>query len=273
MKRIFTCPLKLLWILLLCNTYLTSTVQANDELDKVLGLIDQSNAIDLTVLGPKLETRLGQELEASEKSKLLKVLINVYFADGYQQKFKQLAQTLKRHGEQTKNSDDIYIAELFLLADTLQVKFQSQDFHQALLNKKAELNVEPLNEKRLQLDLMLTSLAPKSFKFSQEQTLINHLATIQQTNTDTLYEFLIYKTLAISTSQIDQMLLYSQKLLHYAETHNLPVNRLSILHNIGYWYHFRRMTNNARLCVDLQNKIALQSHDAKEIFFCTGSRS
>lgn len=265
MKKKFTSHFNPLWILLLCTISLNST--ANNELDKVLNLIDQSSAIDLSVLGPKLETQLENKLSADEKSRLLKVLINVYFADGYQSKFKQLAQTLKLHGEQTQNSDDVYLAELFLLADRLKVSFQSQKLHQALLNKKAELDVGQLDEKRLQLDLMLTSLAPKTFTFSQEQTLINHLSKIKQTGTDTLYEFLIYKTLAISTSQIDQMLLYSQKLLQYAKTNNLPVNRSSILHNIGYWYHFRRITDNARKCVDLQNKISQQSNNPKEIFF------
>lgn len=267
MQKIFSSHIKILWVLILCHTLIISTVQASNELEKTLALIEQSYAIDLSVLGPILETRLEDKLKPSERSKLLKILINVYFADGYQQKFKQLAQKLKQHGKLTNSTNDVYIAELFLLADTLHIELMSQELYQALLDKKAALNAGQLDEKRLQLDLMLTSMSPESFTFSQEQTLINHLAKIHETDNDTLYEFFIYKTLAVSTSQIDQMLHYSQKLLHYAETNNLPVNRSSILHNIGYWYHFRRMTDKARLCVDLQNKIAQQTNGPKELFF------
>jgi len=239
----------------------------DNTLDGTLSLLAKSADIDINRLGPVFESKLNTNLTDAERSNFLRLIVNVYFSDGFQKKFIPLAQQLEQHAIQINNQDDKYIADLFLAAKKLKINFKSQEYYQLILDKKAALNTSPLDAKNLQLDIILLILAPEAFKFSREQILINHLTKIKEQNIKTPYEFLIIKALSSSQSQIDNMLFYANKLLAYANEHHLPVNRSTIIHNIGYYYHFRRMTEKSRQCAEIQLQIAEENNNAEELFF------
>lgn len=236
-------------------------------LDGTLSLLAKSADIDINRLGPVFESKLESNLTDTEKSNFLRIIINIYFSDGFQNKFIPFAQQLEQHAIQTNNPDDKYIADLFLDAKKFNINFKSQEFYQLIIDKKTALKTNPLDAKNLQLDIILLILAPEAFKFSREQILINHLTEIKERNLETPYEFFILKALSSSQSQIDNMLYYANKLLAYADAHHLPVNRATIIHNIGYYYHFRRMTDESRQCAELQLQIAKENNNPEELFF------
>jgi diguanylate cyclase (GGDEF)-like protein len=267
MIKIQICKLNVFWLIFMCWLPFLTFATDESELENVLSLLKQSADIDLNVLGPEYEARLNTDLSANKRSELLRLLINTYFSDGFQEKFKPLAKALKEHAEQTSNDDDKYIADLFLLAEELNIDYKSQQYYQLMLDKKATLDSSQLDSKNLQVDIILLTLAPESFRFSREQTLINHLTKIKETGVNTIYEYLIYKALSSSQSQIDFMLHYATLLLEYAKDKHLPVNRATIIHNIGYWYHFHRLTAQSRKCAELQLDIALENKNDKEWFF------
>lgn len=257
-------------VLLATLLFVTSyNVMASEDitLEDTLSLIADSHDIDINRLGPVFESKLDSKLSDIERSNLLRLIINVYFSDGFQDKFIPLAQRLKQHAVQSDNKNDRYIADLFLMAQEVKINFKSQQYYQLILDKKAALQTNPLDVKNLQLDIILLILAPEAFKFSREQILINHLTKIREQNLNTPFEFLIIKALSSSQSQIDNMLFYANKLLRYANEHQLPVNRATIIHNIGYYYHFRRMTKKSRQCADLQLQIAHENNNPEELFF------
>lgn len=238
----------------------------DDTLDEVLQLIDESDAIDLLVLGPQLESRLEAPLLPEEKSDLLITLINGYFSDGFQDKFIGFAEQLEQHSEQHQLREEAQIAALFLLPERMGVRFRTQAFHETLLSMKGALDDDLDDRVLYQIDIMLTTLNPSSFKFSQQQALMNHITRIEETGQHQLYKYFFYKALATLHSQIDVILQYSKEMLIFAREHQLPVNRHVMLHNLGHTFHFRRMTDASRKCMELQRKIALQSHDALVLF-------
>jgi diguanylate cyclase (GGDEF)-like protein len=254
--------------IMLCSLLLPSIVQSKTtQLEEVLQLIKASKHIDLDVLGPKMEETLNQETSPEKKAKQLILLINIYFSDGFQDKFINYAKQLKQHSMKYQLKEDAFIAELFLLPDQLDIQFRSQAFFEKLNSLKNNLDDSYSERALYQIDIMLTILTPSSFKFSQEQVLMNHLAKIKESGTQSKYQFFFYKALSTSHSQIDLMLEYSKKMLEFALENNMPVNRDVLLHNLGYSYHFRRMTAKSRQCIDLQLELAFESGDAQKIFF------
>lgn len=236
-------------------------------LDEVLQLIEHSEHIDLDTLGPELEKKLSTEMPLQERSELLLTLINAYFTDGLQDKFLELAQQLKAHGEQYNLPEELFIANLFLLPGEMNVSFRSQAFFKKLQDIKNNLNGQYSQDVLYQIDIMLTLLTPGSFEFSQEQALMNHLQNMAELNIESSFKLFFYKALSTSHSQIDLMTRYSKKLLEYGQKYNLPVNRNAMLHNLGYSYHFRRMTKESRKCIDLQLIIAKKRGNPQEVFF------
>ncbi len=237
-----------------------------ETLDDVLQLIEQSNQIDLLVLGPQLEASLEDPLLPKEKSELLITLINSYFSDGFQSKFIAFAEQLEQHSKQYQLKEEAQIAELFLLPRKMGVRFRTKAFYETLLSLKNNLD-DDLDERVLyQIDIMLTTLNPSSFKFSQQQALMNHITNIEETGQHKIFNYFFFKALATLHSQIDLILHYSKEMLVFAQAHHLPVNRNVMLHSIGYTYHFRRMTKNSRKCVELQLKIAYESKNPLVIF-------
>lgn len=251
----------------LCILTNQSQAQSNvDTLDEVLALIEQSRDIDLLVLGPRLEARLDDELSPEERSELLITLINSYFSDGFQDKFIGFAEQLDQHSKQYQLREEAQIAELFLLPGQMGVRFRTRDFYETLLSLKSSLNDDLDKRVLYQIDIMLTTLNPSSFKFSQQQALMNHITRVEETGQHTLYKYFFLKALATLHSQIDVILHYSKEMLVFAKANNLPVNRTIMLHSIGYTFHFRRMTEESRKCMELQLKVAQEINDPVYIF-------
>jgi diguanylate cyclase (GGDEF)-like protein len=247
-------------------TFKLHALNTQDSLDNVLDLIEQSDQIDLLLLGPQLEAKLNSNLLPEEKSELLITLINSYFSDGFQDKFIGFAEQLAQHSKQYNLQEEAQIAALFLLPRQMNIRFRTKEFYEKLLSLKEKLDND-LDERVLyQIDIMLTTLNPSSFKFSQQQALMNHITRIQETGKHKLYNYFFYKALATLHSQIDLILHYSKEMLLFAQTHHLPINRNIMLHSIGYTFHFRRMTKESRKCIELQLKIAHKINDPLYIF-------
>ena len=248
---------------------LTFNFQAHatqDSLDEVLELIEQSEQIDLLVLGPQLEAKLNNDLLPEEKSELLITLINSYFSDGFQDKFIGFAEQLDQHSKQYDMQEEAQIAALFLLPRQMGIRFRTKAFYEKLLSLKEKLNDDLDDRVLYQIDIMLTTLNPSSFKFSQQQALMNHIRRVEETGQHKLYNYFFYKALATLHSQIDLILHYSKEMLVFAQAQHLPVNRNIMLHSIGYTYHFRRMTKESRKCIELQLKIAHEINNSLYIF-------
>ncbi len=248
---------------------LTFRLQAQtvgESLDEVLKLIEQSNQIDLLVLGPQLEAKLNDDLLPEEKSDLLITLINSYFSDGFQDKFIGFAEQLEQHSKQYKLQEEAQIAALFLLPRQMGIRFRTKAFYEKLQSLKDNLDDDLDDRVLYQVDIMLTTLNPSSFKFSQQQALMNHIRRIEETDQHQLFKYFFYKALATLHSQIDLILHYSKEMLVFAQAHHLPVNRNNMLHSIGYTFHFRRMTKESRKCTELQLKIAHEINDPLYIF-------
>lgn len=257
----------LFFVIALTGAPIGSGVTKNISLESTLSLLENSREIDINYLGPVFESKLNAELSDTEKSNLLRLIINIYFSDGFQDKFIYYAKQLEQHAIQTNNDTDRYIAELFLVADRLNIPYKSQAYYQLISDKKLSLEAQPLDVRNLQLDIILLTLSPEAFKFSREQILINHLTNIREQKLETPFEYLILKALSSSQSQIDNMLYYANNLIKHAKEHQLPVNRSAIIHNIGYYYHFRRMTIKSRQCAELQLTIARENDNPEELFF------
>lgn len=238
----------------------------HNSLDEVLALIEQSNQIDLLVLGPQLEAKLKEDLLPEEKSDLLITLINSYFSDGYQNKFIGFAEQLEQHSKQFNLKEEAQIAALFLLPRKMDVRFRTKAFYEKLLSLKDNLSDGLDNRVLYQIDIMLTTLNPSSFKFSQQQALMNHIRKVDETGQHKLFNYFFYKALATLHSQIDLILHYSKEMLMFAQANHLPVNRNIMLHSIGYTYHFRRMTNESRKCIEMQLKVAHEINNPLYIF-------
>lgn len=258
-----------IFISLLIGTSLFSSFaqSQNTQLDEILQLIKDSDYLDLSVMGPTMEEKLHKETAPENKAKQLILLTNIYFSDGLQDNFINYAQKLKQHSLKHQLKEEAYIADLFLLPGQMNIQFKSQTFFEKLQSLKQNLSTGFSERVTYQIDIMLTILTPASFKFSQEQALLNHLAKIEESGKQSPYQYFFYKALSTSHSEIDLMLDYSRKLLTFARKNNMPINRNVLLHNLGYSYHFRRMTAQSRQCVDLQLEIAFESGQPKEIFY------
>lgn len=237
-----------------------------ESLDEVLELIEKTDHIDLLILGPQLEAKLNNDLLPEEKSELLITLINSYFSDGFQDKFIGFAQQLDQHSKKYGLKEEAQIAALFLLPGQMGIRFRTKAFYEKLLSLKENLDKDLDDRVLYQIDIMLITLNPSSFKFSQQQALMNHIRKVDETGQYKLYNYFFYKALATLHSQIDLILRYSKEMLLFAQAHHLPVNRNVMLHSIGYTFHFRKMTKESRKCIELQLKIAHEINDPLLIF-------